>query len=274
MSAWWQAADGATVALLAGLTLLEGLRRLPAGGVVLRRVLGGAWRADAVEWPRPALVSWWAPLTTAVVCAPWTADAGGEARGHLRLAELGHAVRWHVRALTALGALVLAGLVLGVPTMAGLLGGAGFLAAAGAVLLLSLATAACGYAALRRLGLRRRPAARRALAWCSPFGAPQARQQVLEHLVAGAPPLSVARWLLPALAFAAWVRPRAWDAAHGAPDPELAVVLAEDELRALLAAPPAALDPTAAGWCPRCGALWRITGPCPACAVELCIVRA
>ena len=60
-----------TIAILALLTLIEGMRRVPAGSVVLRRVLFGLW---TVERPEPAerlrLLSWWSPIVTTIVLAP------------------------------------------------------------------------------------------------------------------------------------------------------------------------------------------------------------
>src|SRR5437879_13201540 len=53
-------AAAVTIAILALLTLIEGMRRVPAGSVVLRRVRLGPWTVARPEPARPvrALVRW------------------------------------------------------------------------------------------------------------------------------------------------------------------------------------------------------------------------
>ena len=64
-------ADLGTVALLAFITLLDGVRRIPAGALVLRRVGFGAWRVsdEGSDRDRWMLVSWWPPISHHVVAA-------------------------------------------------------------------------------------------------------------------------------------------------------------------------------------------------------------
>jgi hypothetical protein len=263
---WLTAADPITVATLAGVMLLEGIRRVPDGGLVLRRSLGGGWEASVAGRSRLALLSWWAPFSIALVCAEPSADGSAQGR---HLASRGHAIRWHLRLLATLGGATLLAVVLGIPILTARLGGRGFIGGTAIAFLLSCFTAATGFASLLRLGVRPRRAAARALGWCWPFNAPHAERQLLEQAAAGAPPLSVARWLLRPDDFASWIRPRAWDALHGHDDVELAASVGDDELESLVNGPPPGIDPYAPAYCPRCAASWRMPGRCPACDVEL-----
>ncbi len=70
-------ADWATTAVLLAVLLAEGIRRLPAGAIVLRRTLRGSWRIVHGPTVRPEwrLVSIWAPfLEHLVVRADTLAD--------------------------------------------------------------------------------------------------------------------------------------------------------------------------------------------------------
>jgi len=60
-----------TIVFLALLTLIEGVRRVPRGSVVLHRVLFGQWTVEPPETgDRVRLLSWWSPLASAIVLAP------------------------------------------------------------------------------------------------------------------------------------------------------------------------------------------------------------
>jgi hypothetical protein len=86
----------------------------------------------------------------------------------------------------------------------------------------------------------------------SPFSAAAAANDVLQAATRGVSAAAVAEALLSADAFARWVRPFAWDDAHGAPDPVLEVALGRTALARHLADEPLQRDAMAQAYCPRC----------------------
>jgi len=125
-----------TIVFLALLTLIEGVRRVPRGSVVLHRVLFGQW---TVEPPEPGerlrLLSWWSPLMSAIVLAPRKQYERTDAAA-VRAQLEGHALYTTLFDLRLLGVVELFVLVLGLPFALQRVGALGFFAALGAVLLL------------------------------------------------------------------------------------------------------------------------------------------
>jgi hypothetical protein len=264
IAAW--AIDWLSVFLLGGLTLLDGLRRIPPGAHVLRRVGTGAWTAvTPEEGTRRLLVSWWTPFILRIVACSAEAQRGDDVR---RLAERWRRMQRPVEALRLLGGMVLLGIVLGVPVAAETSGWRALLLVLLIVETLAIAVAIVALLALRRLGLNTRSALRAAGGLLSPFAAPRAAEIVLERAFAGALPVVVTRLLLPPSAFAAWIRPRAYDLLRGhAPvdDPELGAALSRGELQQIVRAPPRDRL-TGEPWCARCGRVYReSTRSCAEC---------
>jgi len=254
------------VAIYAALVLLEGLRRVPAGALVVRGIGPTGWKPVGDPEPRSRwrLVSWWSPASPAVVLpsveGPFTVGAA-EIQARLEVAR--RAARW----LTGAAALTVAGLTLGLPVVSTRFGGVGFLAGAAVVLLLAVTNAWIGVVALRRLGA---PAQRtQVLAWCSPFAAGRVLEGVYEAALAGASQAQAVRALAGEEVFAAWSRSRAYDVLHReGDDPDLRAAADDGTLRAIVAQPPS--TESGASFCPRCAATWRMSGgACPACAVPL-----
>jgi hypothetical protein len=265
--------DWSTVVILAAVTWLDGVRRVPPDALVLRRVFGGRWTvADPADVGRTfRLVSWWSPVTLPLVIPSGgipEADSPTGARTETLAARLERSGRV-VGALRVLGALVVAGIVLGIPAAVALFGAWGFAAALGAVLLLGVAMAAVVAGAVRGVGRSWRRAARIGAPLLYPFTAPRAAELVLQHAVAGEPPLMVARQLLGPDGFAAWVRPQAYDALRanaGARDASaLMTLVGHSGLAAIVHAVPAQCE---AGecYCPRCARVYRAgTVACAEC---------
>jgi hypothetical protein len=205
-----------TSAILAFLLWVEGLRRVPAGALVLRRLLAGPWRAGALA-PNggPSAVAWWPPLTLSLVVPPADGPDGDAVAARLA-SRLGRALPL-VGVLRVLAGAALLALVVGVPVAARRYGAYGLLAGVAGLLALTLACATVAFVAFRRLGAGRAAAVRLGapLAW--PISAPSAPERLLAYAVAGAPPVAVAAALLPAAHFARWVRPFAYDALTGVP---------------------------------------------------------
>jgi len=262
--------DLGTLLLLGGILLLEGIRRVPPGAFVLRRVAFAGFRTVAVP-PGIRLVSLFPPLTTSVVVPPADSASGGAdvAIQAGRLTARLAATRLVLGVLQVLGGVITAGLLLGIP-LAMVKGGlVGTLLVIVVLLLLSVLTMVLLSTGLEAVGLPRRAAWGRALGLISPFAAPRAAEILLEAAVAGAPPRRVAHLLLPPDEFARWIRPQLYDArAQGAPLPELADLVPEPEWAERLAARPAGAE--AGPYCPRCGADYRAgVRRCADCDVEL-----
>src|SRR5687767_11497229 len=110
--------DWSTVVILAAITWLDGVRRVPSDALVLRRVLGGQWTvADSAVGRTFRLVSWWSPVTLPLVIPSGgipEADTPTGARSETLAVRLERSRRV-VGALRVLGALVIAGIALGIP---------------------------------------------------------------------------------------------------------------------------------------------------------------
>ena len=262
--------DREIVTLFAALVLLEGLRRVPAGALVVRGVGPGSWRppaAAAEPRARWRLVSWWSPFAPGLVLPPFDAAATLSADVlAARIAAARRAAPW----LAGSGTLTLVALVLGLPVASARLGAAGFFAGVGVVLLLALATASLGALGLRRMGRGLGPGRGRLLAWCSPFASGRVLEGVYEAALAGATPAQAVRALCGDEVFAVWARPRAYDVVHGgAPDPDLSAAADAATLKAIVASAPR-MDGGGRSYCPRCAATWVVAeGPCPGCTVPL-----
>ena len=246
--------DLGTFLLLGGLLLLEGVRRVPPGALVLRATGAGAFEPARVA-PGLRLVSVLAPvnLTVLVVPAPPAASAEDAARQAARV----QAARLALGALRGLGALVLLGLLPGIPVAMLTTGLLGTLGMVGLVVLLSLLTTVVLAWGLTALGLPARRAWGRAFGSLSPFAAPRAAEVLLEVALAGVAPRRAAQLLASPASFTRWLRPQLYDALQSAsPDPELAALVPPgDWLRHTCALPPG----TGLGepYCPRCAATYR-----------------
>ncbi|HEX2209102.1 MAG TPA: hypothetical protein VHG93_15590, partial [Longimicrobium sp.] len=249
--------DWGTFWLLAAITLGEGLRRVPAGSVLLRHVTGYPWQVAAGPLRASAwrLASVFSPLALHLVV-----PAAGEARNDVRLRK-GWIAILRIPALLALVALLA-----GVPLLSASMGTRGLIYAVIAVFGAALLAALLALAALRWMGAGWKAAAWDAFRILSPFTAPRAPEIVLERVMTGVPPADAIRVLLPADDFAAWIRPFAYDArVRGADD----ALVAREEAERILRAPPAGVAPGDV-YCPRCGSTY-LPGveTCHACEVPL-----
>ncbi|HEY7612737.1 MAG TPA: hypothetical protein VH764_07075 [Gemmatimonadales bacterium] len=255
------------VTVFAVLVLLEGLRRVPAGALVVRGTGPAGWRPTGVPEPRQRwrLISWWSPIAPALVLVPLDGRRPTPAAADLdaRLKVATQAAPW----LTVSAGIAILALIAGLPLASARFGAGGFLVGAAVVLILAITNAVAGAAILRRIGAPRRRG--QMLAWCSPFAAGRVLETVYEAALAGASQAQAVRALAGDGVFAVWFRPRAYDALYGGvDDPDLLAAADAATLRAIVAAPPP--DDQAGSFCPRCAARWVLSeGECPACAVPL-----
>src|SRR5918992_5558506 len=170
--------DWSTVVILAFVTWLDGMRRVPDGALVLRRALNGRWTVDDERDPDSSfrLVAWWSPFTLALVIPSGgvpDADASNVLTNEALDVRLTR-VRRVVGVLRLLGALLIVGIVLGFAAAVARFGAWGFVAALGAVLLLTLVAFVVTMCAMKASGRRWRRAARIAAPLLWPFTAPRA----------------------------------------------------------------------------------------------------
>jgi hypothetical protein len=262
------AVDLSTVAVLAAISLSEGIGRVPAGALVLRRTLFGPWRVGESAGPPGRLVQGWPPLLEALVL-PSRGGAASLSRADLqRRLALINRVR---HAAGAVGAITLIGLVLGIPLGVEIAGWAGGLVAVVGVAIGQIGLAAIGWRGLRLLGADRRVRWRLVAVTLNPFAAPSVASRILSAAVAGASPLTVARTLLPPHTWTAWFRPRAYDARiAGISDGDLSRDLedADEAIEAVLRQKPYAGEDHR--WCPRCGGTYQAGfTTCAECEVPL-----
>lgn len=255
------------VAVFATLVLLEGLRRVPAGALVLRGFGPAGWRPQGEPEPRARwrMVSWWSPIAPALLVPPvdgLPTLAPGELEARLRAAR--RLAPW----LAVSAAVTLLALILGLPVATARFGALGFLAGAAIVFALAVTNACAGALGLRRLGSARRGT--QILAWCSPFAAGRVLEGVFEAALAGASRAQAVRALAGEGVFAGWCRARAYDVVYqGVDDPDLEAAADRATLAALVASPPAD-GAGGTSFCPRCAATWRVPiGACPTCTVPL-----
>lgn len=238
--------DWTTFWLLGGIALAEGLRRVPAGSLLLRRVPGYPWHVAAGPYRAPGwrLTSAFSPLALHCLLQPADPD---RARNPPRLR------RWWITLVRVPGLLALIALLAGVPLLSASMATRGLILAVAAALAASLLTALVAMLALARMGVGWKTAGRDALRIVSPFTAPRAPEIVLERVLAGVPPIDAARALLPADAFAAWLRPLAYDEAMRGAD---GGIVPRGEAGRIIRTPPA---DAAAGdaWCPRCAGIYQ-----------------
>ncbi|MGH7530954.1 MAG: hypothetical protein ACREMN_11275 [Gemmatimonadales bacterium] len=274
---WFGPAEATTAASLAAVLLLEGIRRVPEGAVVLQRFIFGAWRSlPRTERRGVRLLSWWSPLMLSIVVRPRRPEGGPNggwdfSRAHGQFVSL----RPLLYALQALGLALLLAMVFGIPAATGRFGTPGFFIALGAVFALCLGIVAL--AAWTAAIAGRPPSA--GLPWSlrflSPFAAPRAAELLLEELFRDLPPALTARVLLGPEAFVAWIRPHVYDRLHGRPETAPLLLDGLDvaewiEPVSRVTAP----DPGAALWCPRCGARFIHAALCADCGIPLLPVTA
>jgi hypothetical protein len=246
--------DWLTFWILLALTMWEGVRRVPAGAFLLRSAAGYPWHVAAGPYAaqRWRLASWLSPFVCHVVLEPG-APAGRTPHPHLR--------RW-VALLRLPAAAALVALVVGVPLLTANEGLLGLLQALAAAFGASLLAALGSGIALWRMGEPTNVALKDALPILNPFTAPRAPEIVLSRALEGVAFVDAVRSLLPADAFAEWLRPVAYDAARGRDGTHL---LPAEEAAAILRHHPSGLF---AGdtYCARCGRVYLPTATgCRAC---------
>jgi hypothetical protein len=253
------AVDTSTMLVLAAIALAEGVERVPAGSLVLRRFLNSTWQ---IEEPggtgdRLRLVHWWSPWIEAVIVSP--GSGAGPRRSRVELVARLEAIGAVRRTARIIGAATLMLLVVGVPAAFGLAGAVGGLVSLGGVFAGQVALALLGWRGLGLLHLGRQQRLRSLLPNLNPFAAPGVASRLLASAVSGATPATVAQTLLSPGGWAKWFRPQAYDAAVAQiVNRDLAGELeaAEEMIAYVLGQRP---EMTTGGvlWCPRCASTYH-----------------
>ena len=253
------------VAGLAAIVLLDAVRAVPLGSQLASRFLFSPWRpgAEPAAARGVRLLSWCPPLTMAVVVP----EAAQTSRA---LPDRDALARWCLALRIGAGMSLLL-LVVGVPLAVGSFGTFGFGASVALVLVFDVFVMVLAAVALVRLGAPRGRAWRGAAPIIGPFTTPRAAEIVVERVLEGATPVAAMRYLLSADSFAAWVRPRAYDALHRGVIDAAVAALGREELEAVVAAPPRDAV-TGERYCPRCSVVYQERAEsCSACEVPLAL---
>ena len=289
----------ATIAIVAAVVALDGVRHVPAGAWIVRRSVGRRWRlvrhpatvsgfalvAPFAPWTLGALLRARAPGENGAVAAarrPAAKRPRGRPKGRvsapraptLERHRVLRALEW-VDAVQAMAQPATLLLIIVVPIGAASFGLRGFLVGLAGVLFFTGESAAATAAANVDLGATPWRAWRTGLAALSPFSAPYAAGKLLEYAIESG---SEARWevvrqLLDARALADAFRETAYDALHlpvGGAD-EVAELRREVDpslLASFLVVPEHC--PPGGAYCPRCAAQYedRVRA-CAACGVAL-----
>jgi len=266
------AVDTSTMLVLAAIALAEGVERVPAGSLVLRRFLNGAWQTEdpGGHGDRLRLVHWWSPWTEAIIVPPGPGAGRRPSRGELvsRLAAIA-TVR---RTARIIGAATLLLLIIGVPAAFGLAGAVGGLVSLGGVFAGQVALALLGWRGLGLLHLGRQQRLRCLLPNLNPFTAPAVASRLMASAVSGATPATVAQTLLSPGSWAKWFRPQAYDAAIAQTvNRDLAKELeaGEETIADVLSQRPEMTTGDLL-WCPRCASTYQAGSlHCADCNISL-----
>jgi hypothetical protein len=248
-----------TILILAVVALFEGVRRLPPDAFVLRRVLGGRWRAvTPLELGRDfVLIAWPIPIVYAIALRR-DGDADervGIARHGARLRARARRTRMLMAALRAWGTVILLALVVGAPVATLRWDAFGLVASVVILFLMCVIQALATHAAMRRAGATRRSAVLTSLRMLWPFSAPSAAELVQLQVVRGAPWILVLIELLGRDGSLATMRAGLYDALRqGEVNSLVSALYGRDAIAAFLTSP---ADSGGHPFCPRCGAQYR-----------------
>jgi hypothetical protein len=237
---------------LAAVMLANGMRKVPAGATVFRRIGIGPWRVarPAADTARLDFVSWWSPFSLSVLVDATPPES------RQRVQERPVPV-WLRIAMIVVGTKVQLLLVFVLPAAVKFAGVKGLVFSLAALLALGVTQVVLRTAVLRRSGVPVSRALRRSAGFASPFNAPRAYEQTIEDTYRGADALTTARALLTRADFDAHVRARAYDRlVRGKRDPELDAVCSTIDLERIVSLPKDDADPLHVR-CPRCAASYR-----------------
>jgi hypothetical protein len=248
-----------TILILAVVSALEGVRRLPPDAFVLRRVFGGPWRAAApLELGREfALIAWPIPVVHAIVVRREnTGDENVGIRRHVaRMRARERRTRILVRGLRAGGTLILLAVVIAVPAATLRWDVFGLVASVAILFSMCVIQALATHAALRRSGAARRAAVLASIRLVWPFSAPSAAELVQLQIIRDAPWTLVLIELLGRERYLAAMRADLYDElARGQVNPFAAAFYGHDAIAAFLRD---AGETGGQPFCPRCSAQYR-----------------
>lgn len=269
-------ADWATTAALLAVLLAEGVRRLPAGALVLRRTVRGSWRIVHGPTVRPEwrLVSIWAPfLEHLVVQAGTSADLlATDHREPAREVPRLLPPRLTIAAFRIAGGAILLVIAVGIPASTATFGLTGLVRSIGLAFFSSTVVALCAAMWLRRIAGGWKPAFTTAAPLLSPFAATRAAELLLQTTVNGLPAPAALRALVPRDDFERWFRVHAYDTlAEGSSALDRGT---SGRLEAMIAVVPADCG-DGDRFCPRCAAVFRPhVEECSDCASVVLRMRA
>jgi hypothetical protein len=264
-------------AFLALIAVSDGLRLLPAGAIVVSRVLLGDWSLSKTAATNSGntvrLITWCGPLVQPLVLRTDQHSTLSARRLLTRFRARRRRTQSLVGALRVVGTLTLLALVAGVPLLTSRSGVWGLLLGVSIVLCLCVVQTVLAVFAFRRAGETPFRALLGASRFLWPFSAPRAAEEVMTRVAMGVPALIVVDQLLKPEAFTGFARPLLFDAVvrgeETGPVAALRQHLGASRVAAILNAPPPMPDGDV--YCPRCGAsFYRSARVCSDCSdVEL-----
>jgi hypothetical protein len=245
--------DWSTALLLAAVTLLEGFRRVPAGAMLVTRLLAGPWiHQGETRSSGLRLASWFSPFVLHLVLPPVSpGDSSKDLRRRWRRVR-----RW-LPMLRIVGMLHWLLLVLGLPLAVARWSWLGLILALSLVFSCTILLAILSAVALDQAVLARAEIVKHVRGLLSPFAAPRATEIVVEAALAGAPPLEVLRLLLPPDDYWLLLRPLAYDVERGTLSPLLLEGVPDRVIQTALNSRPEGEE--ASPYCPRCGQTYQST---------------
>jgi hypothetical protein len=268
-----------TSLLLAAVLWLDGgLRRVPAGSIILRRWLFDGWKIVEVvraagwraagRWPSAAL--------SLVSSEPSRVSLSAR-----DIEERLMRVRSLVNLARVIGIATSLVLVIGAPMAVSRQGRAGLYLSIDVLFVLGVVAALVAELAARRLGASESAALRFGATFLWPFAGPYAAERISSLAVAAGSPIVVARALANTDSFSRWARPYAYDALSSDRGRDVRLLegfthrMPRERIEAIVAARPVGLTP-GSRFCPRCGATFRseVRGCADCEGVELATIQA
>ena len=252
------AVDWSTTAALLAVILAEGVRRLPAGSVVLRRATLGGWRIVHGPTSRQSwrLVSAWAPLSEHLIVKTGGAETVVPPDdSDPEFTAPGMPSRLTTAGLRLAGLVVLVLVAFGIPSATATFGATGLLRSLLVVVALSGVVMLLTATSLKRAAGGWLPALARTKSLVSPFSAPRAAELLHQEIVNDWSAAHALRSLVRREDFDVWYRAHAYDALAIA-SPASADGRTTQRLRQITERVPRDCGP-GERFCPRCAAVFR-----------------
>jgi hypothetical protein len=252
-------------ATLFAISTLEGVRRVPVGSFIARRIGFAEWTVARVESSATfRLVSWCIPVVLPIVLNPVRTEGSRLPLRRLtrRVESRGRRAQSSVVVARVIGMLGLLVLSIGLPFATQFAGPVGFVAGLLALEALCVCQVVLTARTLKRLGMTGSAATLASLPFLNPFASHRAVEVILRQVVADAPPALVISALVSDEHLRTGVRRFLYDSLNARVAGEDATLLLEllgsQRLSRILSSSDECEH--GAAFCPRCGSVFRSAG--------------